>query len=214
MRFTVEYARYYYNKHVRREYRKRKKGRASHVCTRTVKQLSRREEERKRERRSFATRMRGDAHTCWHCDRACSAGQSRFFDWLPNPVKPTAERQLCGCLDHSFSEALRGRSTVLQQECHGLEDFTLRILHRTCFVTIFLAKGKYIRILSRRLIRVYIYIYICLLIHQHHPRFSRGWKVKCFLLDNSCDLKCKKKYVSRMLYGSGEMLGQFLSLSF
>lgn len=59
-----------------------------------------------------------------------------------------------------------------------------------------------------------VYIYICLLIHQHHPRFSRGWKVKCFLLDNSCDLKCKKKYVSRMLYGSGEMLGQFLSLSF
>lgn len=116
MRFTIEHALLRCN-HASGESGQEAEERTSRVCA----QLSRREEERR-------------AHT-HRVDIATEQG--RFFDWLPNPVKPTAERQLCGCLDHSFSEALRGRSTVLQQRMP-------RILHRTCFVTIFLAKGKYI----------------------------------------------------------------------
>lgn len=122
MRFTIEHALLRCN-HASGESGQEAEERTSRVCA----QLSRREEERR-------------AHT-HRVDIATEQG--RFFDWLPNPVKPTAERQLCGCLDHSFSEALRGRSTVLQQRMP-------RILHRTCFVTIFLAKGKYIRVPSTR----------------------------------------------------------------
>lgn len=104
-----------------------------------------------RERRTFATRMRGDAHVVarTHAQRhahtvltlRASAGQGRFFDWLPNPVKRMAERQLCGCLDHSF---LRGvtrpfnRSSTENAEDSG-EDFTSNLFsdHPPCAGKVF-----------------------------------------------------------------------------
>lgn len=161
-----------------------------------------------RERRTFATRMRGDAHVvarthahrhtdtrtpCWHCERARGRAVSstgfliRLNGWRRGSSAAAS-------IIPSF-EALRGRSTVPQQR---MPRILARILRRTCFPTILLAQGKYS---SCSFHPIYVRVtYITFRsVHSVPPRFfTRIRKVKCFsfirVIWISC-CGCKRKKV-------------------